>query len=268
MMFQKRFFLFAAGVIILSIGGASCVHPNDDSVAANPKDTLLLYIMAGQSNMAGRGIIEPQDTVTNPRILSLDSTDHLVLAREPLHIYQPGISGLDCGLSFGNAMLPFLKSNVKIGLIPCAVGSTSVADWLGDSVRVVALYSNLLRRARAGMEHGVIAGVLWHQGENESSDDEYKTYAVHLQALILKLRKDLGNDHLPFLAGHLAAFLQRPYRDTVNASIDHTAQALPYVYVIETSDLTCNPDQLHFDAKAQRLLGYRFAQVAGPIVGK
>ncbi|MEQ8808135.1 MAG: sialate O-acetylesterase, partial [Imperialibacter sp.] len=28
-----------------------------------------VFVMAGQSNMAGRGIVEPQDTVTNPRIL-------------------------------------------------------------------------------------------------------------------------------------------------------------------------------------------------------
>ena len=34
------------------------------------KQHIWVFILAGQSNMAGRGIVEPQDTVANKRILS------------------------------------------------------------------------------------------------------------------------------------------------------------------------------------------------------
>src|SRR5690606_28589799 len=99
---------------------------------ATGNDTLLIYIMAGQSNMAGRGIIEPQDTVTDPRILMVDSLKNLVVAQEPLHFYHPGFAGLDCGVSFAASLLPHIPPNSKICLVPCAMSSSSVQDWLGD----------------------------------------------------------------------------------------------------------------------------------------
>ncbi|MBK8280134.1 MAG: hypothetical protein IPK94_08490 [Saprospiraceae bacterium] len=39
--------------------------------------------MAGQSNMAGRGLLEPEDTIPDPRIFTLDVSDHWVQAKSP-----------------------------------------------------------------------------------------------------------------------------------------------------------------------------------------
>src|SRR6478735_4229278 len=58
-----------------------------------------IFIMAGQSNMAGRGLVEPEDTLVNKRILTIDSEAHLIIAKEPLHWYEPSRTGLDCGYS-------------------------------------------------------------------------------------------------------------------------------------------------------------------------
>ena len=64
------------------------------------KENVWVFIMAGQSNMAGRGIVEPEDTVSNKRILSINKDGQIVIAKEPLHFYETERTGLDCGLSF------------------------------------------------------------------------------------------------------------------------------------------------------------------------
>ena len=67
-------------------------------VVPNRKN-LWVFILAGQSNMAGRGLVEPQDTIPDNRILTINSKNELVIAKEPFHFYEPKASGLDCGLS-------------------------------------------------------------------------------------------------------------------------------------------------------------------------
>jgi hypothetical protein len=38
------------------------------------KQNVWMFILAGQSNMAGRGIVEPQDTVPDKRILTINKS--------------------------------------------------------------------------------------------------------------------------------------------------------------------------------------------------
>ena len=83
-----------------------------------------VYIMAGQSNMAGRGEIEFIDTITNERVQAINEFGELILAKEPIHFYEPNAAGVDCGLSFGNHMLDNVPDNVTILMIPTAVGGT------------------------------------------------------------------------------------------------------------------------------------------------
>ncbi len=108
------------------------------------KENFYIFILAGQSNMAGRGIVEPQDTISSQYVLSLNSSNEWIYAKEPLHYYEPERAGLDCGLSFGKSLSVLYRKNITIGLIPCAVGGSSIEQWLGDSThRGVKLYSNL-----------------------------------------------------------------------------------------------------------------------------
>ncbi len=59
------------------------------------KENIWVFIMAGQSNMAGRGIVEPEDTVPDKRILSINKDGQIIIAKEPLHFYEPERTGLD-----------------------------------------------------------------------------------------------------------------------------------------------------------------------------
>ena len=55
-------------------------------------------------------------------------------------------------------------TNATIGLVPCAVGASELRRWErgGD------LYSNAVVRAQTAMRDGTLAGILWHQGEQDS----------------------------------------------------------------------------------------------------
>ena len=249
--------------VLIIAGFNSCTHPAP-TAALNVNDTLL-YIMAGQSNMCGRGAISQDDTATDERILGMDATNHFARKLEPDITQQPSPSaGLDCGMSFGRTMISVSSSSLQsVGLIPCAVSSTGIREWLGDSLHAVHLYSNMLSRARAGALTGRLAGVLWHQGETDADDSLIcRGYAQSLQAFILKFRNDVGNPHLPFFIGKLARWCNKPYKDSVNAGITATGAALQDVYIISADDLTGKSDSLHFDAAGQRELGRRYATQA------
>src|SRR5438034_5896357 len=119
------------------------------------KENFYIYILAGQSNMAGRGFVQPQDTIPSQLVLTLNKDNEWVYAKEPLHYYEPTRTGLDCGLSFGKKISALYGKNIMIGLVPCAVGGSSIEQWLGDSIyRDVTVYSNLVKKMKMAIQYG------------------------------------------------------------------------------------------------------------------
>src|SRR5690606_38303303 len=134
-----------------------------------PKENLWVFIMAGQSNMAGRAFVEPQDTISHPRVITINKNNEWVYAKEPLHFYEPDLAGLDSGLSFGKELAERTRDHITIALIPCAVGGSSVEQWLNDAMhRDVKLLSNFKEKVDFAQQHGTIKGNLWHQGESDA----------------------------------------------------------------------------------------------------
>ena len=230
-----------------------------------PKENFYIFILAGQSNMAGRGFVQPQDTVSSPQVLTLNKDNEWVYAKEPLHYYEPVRTGLDCGLSFGKKLSRLYGKSITIGLVPCAIGGSSIEQWLGDSTyRNVTLYSNLMKKVKIAAEYGMIKGMLWHQGETNASADKYKNYKQKLESFFTKVRNDTGNPELPIYAGELSSFLNRktnPFADSVNNDLHVLSAALKNMYVIKTGDLTPRSDTVHFDSRSQRIMGERFAKM-------
>lgn len=228
------------------------------------KENFYLFILAGQSNMAGRGFVQSQDTISSPHVLTLDANNEWVYAKEPLHYYEPGRTGLDCGLSFGKELSSLYGKNITIGLIPCAIGGSSIEQWLGDSTyRNVTLYSNLLKKVRDAAANGVLKGILWHQGETNANTTHYKNYKEKLERFFTRLRNDIGDPALPIYAGQLASFLSRttnPFADSVNQDLQILSVSMKNMFVINTTDLTPKSDSIHFDSRSQRIMGKRFAE--------
>ncbi|MEO8404252.1 MAG: sialate O-acetylesterase [Chitinophagaceae bacterium] len=230
------------------------------------KDKFYIFIMAGQSNMAGRGFVQPSDTVSSPNVLVLNKNNVWVHAKEPLHYYEPGRTGLDCGLSFGKKLSSLYGKDITIGLVPCAIGGSSVEQWLGDSLyRNVKLFSNFSNKATAATAQGTIKGILWHQGESNSSVKGYINYQQKLESLFTNMRAVIKQNDLPIYAGQLATFLNKkenPHSPDVNNDLEKIAITDHHFYIIHTGDLTPKSDTLHFDSRSQRMMGERFAREA------
>ncbi len=226
------------------------------------KENVRVFIMAGQSNMAGRGLVEPKDTIPDARILSINKEGKLVLAKEPLHWYEPERTGLDCGFSFAKTLIEKIPDSISVLLIPAAVGGRSMGQWLNDSLfRNVKLYSNFLEKINIGKQYGIINGILWHQGESDANEQDIPLYKQNLGLLFSKFRTAAGNDQLPIIAGELGSFSEnRANFDLINKAIHEYAGSDKNCRVISTKDLKDKGDHLHFDSKGQRKMGKRFAE--------
>lgn len=221
------------------------------SFAETPPDDMQLFLLIGQSNMAGRGKVEPRDEVTNPHIFMLNKEMEWVLAKDPVHFDKP-VAGVGLCSEFARVLL---KQNpeMTIGLIPCAVGGTSLDDWKPGE----KLYNNTVRRARAAMKKGKLAGILWHQGEADSTPEKIATYADRFSELISQLRNDLGAEQVPVVLGELGRF--KPEKIRFNAVLPSVVKLVPNSTFVTSEGLADNNDHLHFNSASVRLLGERYA---------
>lgn len=244
---------------ILSVVALICAG---SFLSAKPKQ-LDLYLLIGQSNMAGRGEVASQDRKKHSRVWTLDKENQWVLAQDPIH-FDKQSAGVGPGRSFGIEIAEH-SSRAEIGLIPCAVGGTSIRLWQPggfDSKTEVHPYDDMLARLKVAMESGTVKGVLWHQGEADGKMGERGKYEPSLLELIERVRKECGNPDLPFVIGQLGQFEGRPWSDgrkKVDAAQQAVAENLPNVGFVTSEGLEDKGDQTHFSADAARELGKRFA---------
>jgi hypothetical protein len=225
--------------------------------------TFHLYLLIGQSNMAGRGEVEPQDKQVHPRVFALDKSCKWVPATDPIHFDKPS-AGVGPGLTFGKTMAEFDPS-VRIGLIPCAAGGSPITVWKPGGYwhgTNNMPYDNALHRTQLAMAQGALKGILWHQGEADSRRNEEELYENRLIALIGALRTHLGMPDIPFMVATLGDFFieSHPEGLIVNGALSRIPQRVRYTTCVESSGLDHKGDSLHFSAKAARELGRRYAK--------
>lgn len=226
------------------------------------KENVWVFILAGQSNMAGRGKVEPVDTIPDIRIFTINKEGELLLAKEPLHFYEPAATGLDCGLSFGKELLKHIPDSISVLIIPTAVGGSSISQWINDSTfRNVTLMTNFKEKIEIGQKYGTIKGILWHQGENDATTQEtIEIYDKQLQKLFTLFRNAIDNSQLPIIIGELGSFSKTDDNwQAINSKIEEYIKTDPNSYLIKTNDLKDKGDKVHFDSEGLREIGRRFA---------
>lgn len=224
------------------------------SMSQEPSEKLKLFLLIGQSNMAGRGRVEAQDQVANPKIFMLDKDCKWVLAKDPLHFDKPGIAGVGLASQFAREILK-ADSETSIGLIPCAVGGTSLQQWKPGG----KLYSEAVERARIALKDGMLAGILWHQGESDSGTPEsVATYPERFAAMIANLRKDLNADGTPLLVGELGRY-QTKYLE-FNKMLPKAAALVQPCAIVSSEGLGPNADNIHLNSASLRIFGARYAE--------
>jgi hypothetical protein len=228
-----------------------------------PKENFHLFLLVGQSNMAGRGAVDAEDKTPHPRVLMLDKAGDWVPAVDPMHFDKPA-AGVGPGKAFGQAIAE-AQPGIVVGLIPCAVGGSPIDTWK-PGVYYPATKSHpwddAMKRVAIALKAGTIKGILWHQGESDSLPNLAPAYEPKLHDLIVRLRAELKAPDVPFIAGQMGKFADMPWTPD-KVTVDKVHQDLPNraprTTFVSAEGLKHKGDKIHFDSASARELGRRYA---------
>ena len=246
-----------------------------------PDPKFLIFLCFGQSNMEGGARMEEIDQVGNKRFQVMADFDNPSREWKKGNWYEAvppltrRIRGLTLVDYFGKTMIANLPDDYRVGVIKVAVPGAKIemfdkdkcAEYLvtaeawkkniakeyGDSP-----YQYLVELAKSAQKDGVIQGILLHQGESNTNDQEWpnkvkKIYSDFMQDLNLDPAK------VPLLAGEVVHADQNGATASVNEIMKRLPDTLPNSFVISSSGIPCNPDRLHFTSAGLRELGRRYA---------
>ncbi len=230
-----------------------------------------IFLLIGQSNMAGRGTMLPGDeTETLENVWLLDTEGVAVEAHNPLNQYSTVRKGasmqqINPGYAFSKKVAK--ETGRKILLVVNALGGSSIGMWkktagpVTDAASIaygkLKLYDEAVRRTRQAMEFGELKAILWHQGEANSGDPE--GYKSVLKQFVSDLRSDLGVPDVPFVCGELAYW--RSSSAGFNEMIRTVSEFIPNSDCVSAEGAGMLKDETdpHFSREGQILLGERYA---------
>ncbi|KAF0917938.1 hypothetical protein E2562_021654 [Oryza meyeriana var. granulata] len=236
-------------------------------VATATSTPTLIFLLAGQSNMGGRGGatsgswdgVVPPECAPSPRILRLSPDLRWEEAREPLHagIDVHNVLGVGPGMPFAHAVRASraIPPSTVVGLVPCAQGGTPIANWS----RGTELYDRMVTRGRAAMATGGRMGaLLWYQGEADTIRlEDAEAYAGRMEAMVRDVRRDLAAPELLVIQVGIATgqgkFIQ-PVREA------QKAVRLPWLKYVDAKGLPIADDYTHLTTPAQVTLGKMLAK--------
>ena len=284
-------------VMISSALADVATHPFPGKVEAD------LWVLAGQSNMQGAGLITKKDKADS-RIMMLTLGGKWIPATQPTHrlydfpappvfkkkileknpaLTEEGyqsvveaakktpLGGVGPDLFFAKHVLKYTGRH--IGLIPCAMGGTSMAEWdpASKNEGTSSLYGSMLQRiADVG---GGIKGLLWYQGESDANPTLQATFEKSFLNFVDSVRRDTGIPDLPIIYVQISRFcLENHDGDEPWEQIrEHQRLAAgkrKNLYVVPAIDLPLD-DLIHIGTAGQERLGRRMAEVAlGKVYGQ
>ncbi|MBQ4022088.1 MAG: sialate O-acetylesterase [Bacteroidales bacterium] len=260
----KRILAILSAVLVL----ASCGKKQYD-----------VYLFIGQSNMAGRGDLLPEDTTAIPHAFILDGNDEIIPAKAPLNLYSTirkrvGMQKINPAYNFARTLAG--TSGRDMLMVVNARGGSALDEWLKgaptgtfsiketddpelDGQPMPSFYDEAVRRAKIAMEHGELKAIIWHQGCSDSGPMAVRTYMDKLEGFVADLRSDLGvGEEVPFIAGELPYFFSgsRFFNPMIRTIEDH----VPNSSWVSAEGCTGNADSLHFSRAGQMILGQRYAE--------
>lgn len=249
------FMLFSINILV-----AQEIQNNpSNNVQLPAKEKFKIVVLAGQSNMAGRGFVEEEDRKPIPNVYMLDQFGNWVPAIDPVHYDKPS-AGVGPGRSFAK-MLVESDPTISVGLVPTACGGSSIDHWVPGvyfSQTKSYPYDDAIARTKRALEDGVLEAVLWRQGEADANVAKAQQHAKKLSELFKRFRDEFNEPEVPILVGEL--FYNQETQGSIairNAQKEVVKQMQPAAFV-SSEGTKLNPDQIHFDRKSQLEQGKRF----------
>jgi len=213
------------------------------------------FLLAGQSNMAGRGNLEEVEKIYDPRIFMLKYKSFEVM-EEPMHTDSKS-AGIGPAASF--ALEYVKKYNEPIGLIPCAYGGTSITQWQPDG----KLFKDMIDKASLIGEDDEIIGVLWAQGETDARIiDNIDEYVMLFDNMLFELETRLGLQNVPIILADIAPYFYQkseyPYTPVIADAIKRIVSRDKKFGFVETDGLVPQEDGLHYNSQSYRIFGKRY----------
>lgn len=241
-----------------------------------------IYLCLGQSNMEGAGSIETIDTKNVPQRFRLMPAVNFTnpvrtkgvwtQAVPPLVRQGTGLTPIDY---FGRTMVANLPENIRIGVVPVAIGGASItqldkdfdpatladaADWFKSFMAAYdnRPYQRLVEVARIAQRDGVIKGILLHQGETNNGD---QTWPSKVKKVYTDLLSDLNlkAEDVPLLVGEVVTSEQGGVCGGMNSIINQIGKTIPTAHPISAANCPQKGDGLHFTSHGYRVLGCRYA---------
>lgn len=220
-----------------------------------------LFVLLGQSNMAGRAPIEGKDTLPLRMVKLLNDEGLFVLAENPLNRYSTirkdlSAQKLSLGYAFAKELSEFFYKDT-IYLIVNARGGMSIEEFLKGNPS--HYYEKTFQRIHQALKSDPdlkLAAILWHQGESNTGN--YSQYIDCLKSLVDSLRTDLGDRNVLFVAGGIGEWVSNSRG--ISDVISQIPQYIPRSKVVSSHGLTHIGDLLHFDRNSQHALGKRYAE--------
>ncbi|MEK7393546.1 MAG: sialate O-acetylesterase [Fibrobacterota bacterium] len=240
-----------------------------------------VFLLFGQSNMAGGAASDAEDRKTNPRVKMLAYTNcsSQGLTYNSWYTAAPNLHGCGTGMGLGDWFGRIVADSFKtdtIALIPCAVPGVDISFFSKNVVSSrrkdfsippdnhwTGAYPWMLERLKKAQEKGVISGILFHQGEADWSDTARKLWVNRVATVVKDLKADLGFADVPFLAGELRSQLSRSTNQsccyTHNTYVATLAKTVPNGHLVSSQGLDAANDAYHLTAVGNREFGKRYA---------
>ncbi len=268
---MKRILIYAFSAIVLFC--TACSEVDAQGKKKESKVEYDIYLLIGQSNMAGRGALLEEDMEQIEGVWLLDGKDKPTPAANPLNIYSTVRKGADMqkmgpGYSFARKIAS--ETGRPILLVVNALGGSSIGMWkksadliqdkssIGYNER--QLFEEIIVRARHAKKYGEIKGILWHQGEANARAKLIPYYLPALQQIVKDLRTELDIVSAPFIAGQLGTWGKNTENHTMfNEMITAISSSIPNSSYVSSEGCTPLSDNIHFDRESQLVMGERYA---------
>lgn len=228
----------------------------------NAQNEYDVFLLIGQSNMAGRGLLLESDSSIVEGVYLLNLENSAEPASNPFNKYSTirkeiALQQLSPAYSFGKSI--YEKTGRKVLLVVNARGGSTMEEWSKNNIEK-NYYSQAVERAKAALKMGRLVAIIWHQGEGNSK--EPGDYLTQLSQFVKNLRKDLDSPDVPFIAGEIAPWWQ-PFATNFNPVIRQISNVIPnsaYISAQGTKTVS-NEQDPHFDRESQIILGERYASI-------